>query len=348
VKDAELFTDFKECMRKCDFDAVMIFTPDYAHAEIAVPALKSGKFVFVEKPLETTDAKCRRIIEADRKAGGRTYVGHNLRHAPLYGKIKSMIDKGDIGRILTIQADEFYDGGRTYFRRWNRFRKFGGGLWITKACHDFDVLQWLAGARPVSVSAVSALSYYRRKKGAAEFCGDCRLRKSCFDAFEKKKYPKAWYDHIMSAVPDGMPRPDICLYNSDKDTFDHGAATVRFENDIFATYTVNVVSGFTNRTIRISGTRGTIDGNLEEQRITQWFRDPPGKKSFNVIDPSTAGAHGGADSFVVSDFLSFVRGEKRPKVAPAEAHIAVRIGLAAEKSSSAGKIIPMQEEASKR
>lgn len=60
-------------------------------------------------------------------------------------------------------------------------------------------------------------------------------------------------------------RPDLCLFNSDGDTFDHGIATVHYENAIYATYTCNVISGFTDRRIRVSGTRGTLDGALTDQ-----------------------------------------------------------------------------------
>lgn len=339
IKSAKHYTDFKDCIKKSDFDAVMIFTPDFAHAEIAIPSLNAGKYVFVEKPLETTERKCLTIIEADKRAGSRTYVGHNLRLAPLYREIKSMIDENVIGKILTIQADEFYDGGRTYFRRWNRLKKFSGGLWITKACHDFDLLQWFAGTKPISISAFSALSYYKKKKKAAIYCGECHLLGNCFDAFDEDKYSKDWLNHIKSAVPDGMPRPDLCLYNSDKDTFDHGVSMIKFDGDILATYTVNVVSGFTNRTIRISGIKGTIDGDLEKQKITVYHRDPSRMETFSVIEPSTAGSHGGADQSVISDFFSFVKGEIPPQVAPAEALIAVKLGLAAEKSSANGKTV---------
>ena len=338
VRNAKQFTDYRKCLKEVDFDAVMIFTPDFAHAAVAVPSLDAGKYVFVEKPLDVTEVKCLKIIDADRRAGGKTYVGHNLRHAPLYKKIKSMLEEGVAGKLLTIQSDEFYDGGRTYFRRWNRLKKFGGGLWITKSCHDFDLIQWLAGTRPLSVAAFSAMTYYKEKEGAAKYCGVCPFLDDCFDAFDEKKYPKDWLNHIMSAVPDGMPRPDLCLYNSDKDTFDHGIASIKFEEDIFATYTVNVVAGFSNRTIRISGTKATIDGNLEKQEITVHRRDPSSVEKFLAIDPQSAGGHGGADESIVPDFLSFVRGEIRPAVAPSEAVMAVKLGLAAQKSSSTGRI----------
>lgn len=140
ISDLPGFANFADCLTQIDFEAVVVTTPDGHHAEIVLPALAAGKYVFVEKPLEISVEKCRAIIDADAAAGGKTWVGFNLRFAPVYVKIKELIDRGVLGKILTIQADEFYDGGRTYFRRWNRLREVGGGLWITKACHDFDLL----------------------------------------------------------------------------------------------------------------------------------------------------------------------------------------------------------------
>lgn len=329
------FTDLRECLARSGCDAVMVFTPDGNHAEVAVPALNAGKHVFLEKPLEITEEACQSIIEADESVGGRSYVGFNLRHAPVYRKIKQLIDDGVAGDLLTIQADEFYDGGRTYFRRWNRLRKFGGGLWITKACHDFDILQWLAGRPPRSVTARAELSYYRPKPEAALYCADCELREDCPDEFDR-------YVHLdpevvafqKSAVAEGFPRPDLCLYNSDKDTFDHGTAQVAFEGGLLATYTVNVVSGFTNRRIRVSGTKAAIDGDLTTQEVCIRHRDPSREERLTVSDSSDG--HGGADKFVLPDFLAFVRGEKTAPVTPRKAFLPVRMGLAARASSDTG------------
>jgi predicted dehydrogenase len=338
--DIPCFTDINQCLTGVKCDAVLIFTPDGTHAEVAIPALQAGKFVFLEKPLEITHEKCQDIIDADIAAGGKTYVGFNLRHAPVYKKIKELIDAGVLGRMLTIQADEFYDGGRTYFRRWNRLREKGGGLWITKACHDFDYIQWLAGAEAEYVSASSALTYYKPKKDAAQYCGDCKLADNCPDAF-------AWYgvnklaenvcDYLKSAEKDGMPRLDLCLYNSDKDTFDHGIAIVRFARDIIATYTVNVVAGFTNRTIRISGTEATVDGDLDTREIVIRYRDPSKEERFTVAE--VTGGHGGADKFILPDFIAFIRGEKNAKISPCEAYKGVKIGLAARDSADTEKIV---------
>lgn len=338
------YTSLETCLAVANTEAVLITTPDGNHADVAVPALEAGNHVFLEKPLDVTESRCRAIVEADRLAGGKTFVGFNLRFAPVYVRIRALIDEGAIGDVLTIQEDEFYDGGRTYFRRWNRFRKDGGGLWITKACHDFDLMYWMAGVRPLSVYATDALSYYRPRADAAEHCENCHVRDSCPDSY-----------HVIAAcagapvtkpVPElaeerGMPRPDICLYNSKKDTFDHGVATVRFENDVIGTYTCNVVTGFSDRRMRVSGTRGTLDGALSASHVTLRRRDPSAVEEIPV--GGAEGGHGGGDNFLLTDFYEFTQGRKEPKVRPTEATIPVLMGLAATRSSDEHRVVPMSE-----
>ena len=139
------------------------------HAGPVLAALDNGKYVYTEKPLSITLEDCLAIVRADRAAGGRVAVGFNLRLCPfLHRCLHEEVAIGKLGRILTIQADEFYYGGKTYFRRWNRLRRCGGGLWITKASHDLDLLYWMAGSLPVSVSALAHLTHYVPKPGAGE------------------------------------------------------------------------------------------------------------------------------------------------------------------------------------
>jgi predicted dehydrogenase len=337
------YASIEECIDQEVFDAVAVTTPDGTHAEVALPALAAGKFVFLEKPLDITAQACRRIIEADAQAGGRTFVGHNLRFAPVYVKAKELVDRGEIGDVLTIQADEFYDGGRTYFRRWNRLRAVGGGLWITKASHDFDLLHWFAGQQPVSVHAFAELSYYRPREGAALYCADCQWIDSCPDSFYLIKRRRGLEGKLLSevAAEHGDPRPDLCLYNSDKDTFDHGIATVEFEGRIIGTYTCNVVAGFTERRLRIAGTKGAIDGVLGGDHLTLRRRDPSATEAI-PLDVG-AGGHGGADQYLFDAFHAFTQGLDQPKVKPQEAMVAVLMGLAARSSSDEGRRVRIGE-----
>jgi predicted dehydrogenase len=186
-----LFATFAASLQHCEFDAVFIATHDAAHADVAVPALKAGKYIYLEKPLDISEARCNSIVDADRRAGGKTFVGFNLRYAPLYATMHKLVDDGIVGKVLTIESNEFYDGGRSYFRRWNRLRRCGGGLWITKSTHDFDIIQWMAGAPVETVCAFDQLSFYRHKPGAALYCRDCRLRRTCPDVYDAS--PKTFY-----------------------------------------------------------------------------------------------------------------------------------------------------------
>jgi predicted dehydrogenase len=324
--DVRIFNSVEKALAGVDCDAVFVLTPDGHHAEVMIPVLKAGKYVYCEKPLEITLPRCRRIMEADRKAGGKTFVGFNLRYAPLYEMVKQRIDAGDIGDVLTIQADEFYDGGRTYFRRWNRLRSEGGGLWITKASHDFDLISWFAGTRPLEAHAVAAKTHYRPKKGAARLCRDCRFQDDCFDCAPR---------HLRESDRNA-PR-DMCLYNTESDTFDHGIATIKFERDIFATYTCNVVAGFTDRRIRVSGTKGTLDGNFEGDALWLRKRDPTWLAKISLSRDKRS--HGGSDDRILEGFMDFVKGRAAPKCRPSEAALAVAIGLAATRSSDSGRVV---------
>jgi len=335
LTSARIFTDVNELLRSVACDAVMVTTSDAHHAEVVVPALQAGKFVFCEKPLETTVKGCKAIIAADRQAGGKTFVGFNLRYAPVYAKVKQVTDSGVLGDILTIQADEFYDGGRTYFRRWNRFRSEGGGLWITKASHDFDLLYWFAGAKPLEVFATAQKTYYVPKAEASMQCRHCKLESTCPD-----RAPREASALVRIREEAGGEPHDLCLYNAPSDTFDHGIATVTFERGIMATYTCNVVAGFSDRRIRVAGTKGTIEGCLSGKSLTLYQRDPSARSEV-PIDVDLRISHGGADADVQESFFRFVRGEAEPKCRPQDAITPVCMGLAATLSGDTHRAVGM-------
>ncbi|MDD5704672.1 MAG: Gfo/Idh/MocA family oxidoreductase [Kiritimatiellae bacterium] len=328
----------EELLAKTDFDSVMVMTSDAHHAEVVIPMLQAGKTVFCEKPLEVTAEKCRAIIQADEAAGGKTFVGFNLRYAPTYTIIKEQIESGAVGRLLTIAADEYYDGGRTYFRRWNRFRKESGGLWITKASHDFDILNWVAAVKPQAVQAYAAKTHYVPKPEAGKRCSACKLAPTCPD----RARPSIYDDFIKLREQAGGEPSDLCLYNSGSDTFDHGIASIRYEGDLFATYTCNVVAGFSERRIRVSGTRGTLDGTLSTGEVVLTKKD---ENQIVTIRPKGANStsHGGADDLVMANFLAFARGEVEPKCRPREAFQSILIGLAANRSGDENRLVQMEE-----
>jgi len=327
-------------------DAVLVATPDAEHTVPVLQSLEAGKHVYAEKPLAISLSDCLRIIEADEKAGGRTMVGFNLRSAPFYRTMHGLLHEGRIGRPLTLQADEFYYGGRTYFRRWNRLKSVGGGLWITKACHDLDLLYWMANRLPLRVRASASLSHYKHRSEAGARCSECAIEADCPDSnlaqlAQQPEFRRRIHDIRERA---GLPPTDMCLYNSDKDTFDHGVAVVDFEDELTAVYTLNVVASHTERRMRIGGTEGMIEGSLNRPEVLLWRRhaDPAEPQVIPASSGDVRGGHGGGDARLLDNFASFVRGETSARIAPAEASVAVALGLAATVASETGAPVAME------
>jgi len=332
AKDAVVYKSVEQAVSDPRADAVFVASRDDAHAEGAVAALQAGKHVYCEKPMAITVEDCDRIADAARDAAGVFYLGMNLRHSPVHERMHEILAGGQLGRLLTIEANEYYSGGKTYFRRWNRLRKYGGGLWITKACHDFDLLNWLAGGRAKRVFAASSLSYYRPRADAADRCSDCPLAATCPDVYDVRVMAGTVTDDLrkLTEAATGVPR-DLCLWNADKDTFDNGIAVVDYETDVRATYTVNVVSARNTRQLRLMGTDGAAEADMKAGTVTVWTRHEPGTVTHDLRE-LIRGGHGGADSRILRDFFRCCRTGQAPRSSWADGRASVELGLAARQS----------------
>src|SRR5258707_266123 len=87
----KLYRDYNDMLADPDIDAVSICTMWDQHTEPAIAALKAGKHVFLEKPMASTVADCRKIIAAAKNAKGILLVGHICRFNPRYRMAKQAI-----------------------------------------------------------------------------------------------------------------------------------------------------------------------------------------------------------------------------------------------------------------
>jgi len=337
---AKVQDSFYELMVRDDIDAVMVSTPDYAHVAPACAALKAQKHVYLEKPLATTIEDCDKIISAATSSKSTCYLGFNMRHSPVYERIHQLVVDGTLGKITTIESNEWYYGGKTYFRRWNRLTKFSGGLWITKACHDFDMLTWISGGMPKSVYACSDLSHYNPIKGAGPRCRDCVLKESCLDFYDINKPIDHWFDEMWRLIQLKMAQtdtmsPDICLFNSDKDTFDNGMAIVEYDNGVRACYTVNILAARTTRQMRIVGTLAMLEADVEIGTIVLTHRHSGETISYNLSDKLKS-THGGSDQSILTDFFNICRKGGKPRSSVGDGRLAVQIAIAARQSCNIG------------
>jgi predicted dehydrogenase len=124
-------------------DGVLLATPVASHAELAVRVLQAGKHCFVEKPLAQSVADGERVLEAARASGRVLMVGHLLEYHPGVRALASLIERGELGRVLYIYSNRLNLG---------LLRADENALWSLGA-HDVSVILSLVGEEPVELDA---------------------------------------------------------------------------------------------------------------------------------------------------------------------------------------------------
>jgi predicted dehydrogenase len=153
----------KACARP-DIDAVSICLPSGLHADAAITALKAGKHVIVEKPIDVSLAAADRLIDVEQETGLTVAVisQRRFQHAPAF--LHQAVADGRLGRIVTGIAEsafwrsqEYYDSGG-----WRGTVELdGGGALMNQGIHVVDLLLWMLG-EPVEVQAYSGLLAHER------------------------------------------------------------------------------------------------------------------------------------------------------------------------------------------
>lgn len=130
-----------------DIDAVILTTPHSLHAEHVIAAADAGKQVFVEKPYTLTAESGRAAATRCRERGVILAVGHNRRFNAVAQRLKSLLEAGDFGTLLHIEANFSAPGALAYTpERWRASRgESPGGALTGLGVHMIDLLTWLGG-----------------------------------------------------------------------------------------------------------------------------------------------------------------------------------------------------------
>ena len=143
-------TDYQEILNDPNIGAVVITSRNQHHASQAASALRAGKHVFVEKPMALTEPECADLMDAVKQSGKQLTVGFNRRFAPFYLDVKKALSKRSGPAVLNCRVNSPGISG-TY---WMADPAIGGAI-LGEACHFIDLMYWLLGSEPVSVSAYS-------------------------------------------------------------------------------------------------------------------------------------------------------------------------------------------------
>lgn len=142
------YTDAQELIDDPEVNAVYIATPPSSHATYAIMAMKSGKPVYVEKPLAANYEDCTRINRISRETGIPCFVAYYRRYLPYFHKVKELIPR--LGKVLNVQIRFAVPPRDLDYNRDNLPWRVqpdiaGGGYFYDLAAHQLDLIQDMFG-----------------------------------------------------------------------------------------------------------------------------------------------------------------------------------------------------------
>jgi predicted dehydrogenase len=144
----DFHTDWDSFIQNERIDLVSICTPSGTHLDVGLKAAKAGKDVIVEKPIDVTVERGRKLVEFCADSGVYLAVIFQNRYLKSVIEAKELIVRGEIGEIFHADAhikwfrsQEYYDSAA-----WRgTFALDGGGVLINQAIHSIDLLRYLVG-----------------------------------------------------------------------------------------------------------------------------------------------------------------------------------------------------------
>ncbi len=337
-------------------DAAIITTMDRLHFLPAKRALELGYEVLLEKPMSPVPEECIRLAAYAEAKGRILTICHSLRYTPFFQMIKSLVENGVIGRLMSIQHTEnvgYWHQAHSFVR--GNWRNVAGSspMLLSKSCHDIDVLYWLVGSECRRVSSFGALSYFRPENapaGAPGRCTEgCPVEDTCpYSAlkiylrpgamFAGERFNGDWERAYKALHESPYSR---CVFRCDNDVVDHQVVNMEFASGATVAFTMCAFSHEVTRTIKVFGTDGEIRGHMErgELEVTR-FRD--GSKQIHRV--IAHGGHAGGDDALAHSFVQQLRsGTVDGLTSGRVSALTHLITFAAEEARVTGQVVDVHE-----
>ena len=318
------YTDFEAMMKSSRPDVVIVATMDSNHDQFIIRALEMGSDVITEKPMTTDEVKCKAILLAEKRTGKKVTVAFNYRHGPHMLKLKELLASNRIGKITSVDFNWMLNvyHGADYFRRWHGITAKSGSLWVHKATHHFDLLNWWLNSEPVEVMATGSLEHYGKNNAFRGVkCRGCLYKETC--KFYRDITTDEWLNslYVKNENYDGYFR-DGCVWREEIDIYDKMTAQIKYANGVTVNYSLTTYSPYEGWRIAFNGFDGRIESwqdipyqesasvNQEQRHALEMSQDKealPGKyRDIVVMDNFSneheiikvhqyAGGHGGGD-----------------------------------------------------
>jgi oxidoreductase domain protein len=315
--DAKICGSCEEAVNMPGVDWVMVFSPNACHKEGILAGFAAGKHVFSEKPLATTIDDCRVIYEAHQKSGLLFATGFVLRYAPIYRRVKKILDSGVLGSVIAVEANENItpDHGGYIMRNWRRHTSAAGPHILEKCCHDLDLLLWFIGSLPSRVASFGGRNFFTPANAGL------------MDKYGKKTFC-TWPDPHATDTP----------FTEDTDLMDNSVSAAEFRNGVRVTFTATMSNAMPERRMLFSCSEGTLSVELYSKLI-RYKR----LGSDETVEVSFCGdGHGGGDSFIMKELYETMCTGALPKCSGSEGLQSAVFALAMDEAARKGAVVDLE------
>ena len=199
------YSNYKELLSNKNLDAVIISTPLNTHASIASDAVDASLHIYCEKTMVKGDISTMNLVKKVKKDHNKIFqTGHQYHSSRLYSHIVELVQNGEIGQIIAIQAQWNRNGNwrrqvqDPKFERqinWRMYREYSYGLTAELSSHQIDFSNWLLKSTPKKVVGFGGIDYW--------------------------KDGRETYDniHLTYSYPSGVKASFTCLTSNGKDDY---------------------------------------------------------------------------------------------------------------------------------
>lgn len=365
------YLNFEKMLAESKPDLLIVTTKDSNHHEFIIKGLETGCDVLTEKPLTIDEDKCQAILDAERKSKKKLIVGFNYRWSPYATKIKELLSNKVIGEITSVDFHWYLNTyhGASYFRRWHGLRQEGGTLWVHKATHHFDLLNWWLDSDPIEVFAYGDLEFYGSNGPyRGKNCRDCDFKNECKFYLDISKHERLTDLYVANEKYDSYIR-DNCLFRDEINIYDKMSAQIKYANNAVVNYSLTTYSPFEGYRVAFNGKEGRIEAwldipylknmNIDQKQLHEIEMDQESDlmahepiivhKLWNehetVIVEFEKKGHGGGDKRLHDKI--FTNADEKDQFDRAagvrDGAMSILVGIAARKSIESGNPIKIQE-----
>ena len=316
--DAEICNSFEEAIRRPEIDWAMVFSPNAFHKEQIVCALKAGKDVFSEKPLATRIEDCLEINRVHQESGRMFATGFVLRYAPIYRKVKELLSSGELGRLLSIDANENIspEHGGYILCNWRRKTARAGPHILEQCCHDLDLINWFCDSLPSRVASFGGRNLFLPE-----------------NRYLEEKYGRGNY--IVWRDPHRLETP----FNSDSDLMDNQVSIAEYRNGIRVMFQSTMSNPLPERRMYFSCT----EGNMIAELYTGVLRVKHMGRKYEERYEFGGDGHGGGDDFIMKELYEYTMcNQEPPRCSGREGLESAVLALSFDQSARTGAMVDLE------